>query len=560
MKKKIRNIFNLTKVLVKNSFQNPYIFDKKTNRINKKSPFIWLFFILIIVISYLTYSLMDILKDIGQETIFLNLFPIILMTLLAFQVALASTNVYYYSKDFELILPLPIKAEEMLIARFNTIIINLYFSEFIFVFFPLIIYGIMTSANIVFYMFALIFLLIFPILPALIVSIIMMLFMKLSRFIKNKDIFQIIITLVFIILVFILEILISNKIINSNFGESEQGTVELINNFYTRVENINKYFLVINPSIKMLQFSNVRSILELIKIIVINIVFLILFILFGKRMYLKDILKNNNYYLKRSDKNIKYEKDCKKTKKGKAYIKNEFKNLIKNPAYFMQCIFPIFILFISIIIIMFTALPNIRAFFNSEVIQDVYTFKIDISTICIILSAIQIVFTLSNISITGVSRDGKNAKMMKILPIDLYKQFLYKNIPQVVINFIVTIIILIFVKLLIQIITYWDLFMILLITILINILNSELMLLIDFIRPNLNWDSEYEVIKQNNNKLFQYVLSILIILLFTYFSKIFDEINLNISYIIIITLLISINIIINLIIKKYISKIFEKIN
>ena len=35
MIKKIKNIFNLTKIISKNSLQNPYLIDKKTNKINK---------------------------------------------------------------------------------------------------------------------------------------------------------------------------------------------------------------------------------------------------------------------------------------------------------------------------------------------------------------------------------------------------------------------------------------------------------------------------------------------------------------------------------------------
>ena len=210
-------------------------------------------------------------------------------------------------------------------------------------------------------------------------------------------------------------------------------------------------------------------------------------------------------------------------------------------------------------IIIFTALPNIRDFFNSEIIQDAINFKVDISVICMIISVIQIVFTLSNISITSVSRDGKNAKIMKYLPVDLYKQFWYKNIPQIIINFCVTVIILIFVKLLINSISYFNLFLILVISLLINILNSELMVLIDFIKPNLNWNSEYEAIKQNENKLFQYVLSIIILLLLNYFSKILENVNLYISFLIVISFFVIIIVILNLIIKKFIDRIFNKI-
>ena len=226
MKNKIRKILCLTKVLYKDSFQNTYIFNKKTNKINKKSPFVWLLFVFIITISYLSYLLIYDLKKSGQEVIFLNLFPLILMIVMAFQVALASVNVYYFSKDLELIL---------LIAKFNTIVLNLYFSEFIFIFFPLLIYGILASMNYVYYIFVLLFLIIFPLFPALVISIAMMIVMKLSKFIKNKDIFQIIITFIFISIIFIFEILISNKIINNNLGGNEQGEIELIKAFYGKI-------------------------------------------------------------------------------------------------------------------------------------------------------------------------------------------------------------------------------------------------------------------------------------------------------------------------------------
>lgn len=559
MKKKVRNIIELTKILFKDSFQISYILDKKTNKINKKSPFVWLFIILTISISYITYLLLDMLNDVGQEEIFLNLFPLILMIFMFFQVVLASTNIYYFSKDFEWILPLPIKSEELLIAKFNTLILNLYFLEVIFVFFPLIIYGIMTCANFVYYMFLILFLLIFPFFPALLVSIIIMLLMKLSKFIKNKNVFQITITLIFIIFVFILELLLSQKIINSNFGQNEQETIQIINNFYEMIENINKYFIVINPSIKMLKYSNFKSIIQLIKIIVINLIGFKVFILIGRKTYLNDILKNNNVYIKKNKENINYRKMCKKNNKMISYIKKELKSLFYTPAYFIQCIFPVLILLISIVIIILTVLPNIRNFLNSQIIQDEYNFKVDISVICIIISIIQVVFTSSNISITSVSREGKNAKIMKYLPIGLYKQFLYKSIPQILINFSVIIFILIFVRLLIHSISYLQLLIILLISLLLNILNSELMVIIDFIKPNLNWNSEYEAIKKNENKLFQYVLSIFIFLLLNYFTKVLNKVNLYISEVIIISFFMILIFIINLIIKKCITKIFNKI-
>ena len=133
---KIKNIFNLTKILFLNSFQNPYIIDPKTNK------FIWFLVIVMVALSYLSYMIVDELVKIGQPTLFLNFFFLIIMIIMIFQVILASTNVYFFSRDLEVLLPLPIKTEELLISKFNTLVINLYFSEIIFALFPLIIYGI----------------------------------------------------------------------------------------------------------------------------------------------------------------------------------------------------------------------------------------------------------------------------------------------------------------------------------------------------------------------------------------------------------------------------------
>ena len=48
MNKKIKNIFNLTKIFFKNSFENKNLINKKTNTINKKSIFLWLMIIVVV--------------------------------------------------------------------------------------------------------------------------------------------------------------------------------------------------------------------------------------------------------------------------------------------------------------------------------------------------------------------------------------------------------------------------------------------------------------------------------------------------------------------------------
>ena len=563
MIKKIKNIINLTKILLTNSFQNPYIIDEKTNKINKKSPFVWLLIILMITISYLSYEIIKKLVYINQTTIFLNIFFLLLMIIMIFQVILASTNVYFFSKDYEVLLPLPIKSEELLISKFNTILINLYFSELIFAIFPLIIFGILTDAGILYYFYLIIILLIFPILSNLIVSLIMMIFMKLSKFIKNKDIFQILITLIFIFIVFILEFQVVSNVINKmddNVSITNEEVANEFNNFNNKLENNCKYFLIINPTVNILNnYNKLISIFELIKIIFINFIFLILFIFIGKKYYLKNILNNNNIYFKKI-KNNKIEKKLKKIKIKKSYLKKEFKVLFKNPIFFMQCIFPTLILVISCVLIIFIGLPNLRAILTSDLLGEKIEFSVDLNVMCLMLGIIQFIFTMSNISISAISREGKNARLMKYIPVDFYKQFIYKTIPQILLNNILIIIILILTKLIFPEFQIIYLIYIFILANLFNIINSKLMVLVDLSRPNLNWKIDYEAIKNNNNKLFQYVLTIIIILILIYFNKVFSDVNLNFACILIFIILNILIIVINKIIKINIKKLFSKIN
>ena len=421
MIRKIKNIFNLTKIMFQNSFQNPYLIDKKTNKINKKSVILWLSIILAITITYVSYEIIKELNKINQASLFLEIFFPLLMIIMFFQVILSSTNVYYFSRDFDILLPLPIKPEELLISKFNTILFNLYFFEGLFSVIPLIIYGIITGVNILYYLKLIIILFVFPIMPVLIVSIIIMFLIKLSKFIKNKDIFQIIITTIFMFFIFILEFYIGNFAINkidNNVNLQGQEVALEFNNFNNKIKNINKYFLQINSSINFLiNRDEGKIILELLNIIFIDIIFFGIFIFIGKRYYLKNILKNNNkYYLKNFNKFVD-DKKIKKINYGRAYIKKEFKVLFKNPIFFMQCIFPIFILIISLIIITIFTFPNLKAILTSDILGDEIDFSIDLNVICLVLGIIQFIFTISNVSITSISREGKNANYMKFIPV-----------------------------------------------------------------------------------------------------------------------------------------------
>ena len=117
-------------------------------------------------------------------------------------------------------------------------------------------------------------------------------------------------------------------------------------------------------------------------------------------------------------------------------------------------------------------------------------------------------------------------------------------------------------KLLFPAIQLLDMLILFVISMIIGVLNSFLMMIVDIKRPNLDWNAEIEVIKQNENKLFQYVWSIVTVVILMYTKNLFaDNFNLYIAYLVLFTIFTILLILVNVYVKKQIdkNKLFNKI-
>jgi ABC-2 type transport system permease protein len=426
---------------------------------------------------------------------------------------------------------------------------------------PLIIYGIYANIGILFFINLIFILIIFPIFIGLIISVIMMFLMKTIKIFKNKDLMQLIISfiLIFLIMIFLSYVF---KYVFNNEELIEQNQENILNNINEKIININNYFLTINPSIKILTQKNIfKIIFNFLKLIFINLFGFIIFIFLGNKFYLKQLLKNNFYTKNKNNKKINLNKKCKKNKINISYIKKEFKLLFKNPLFFIQSIYPVILFTVTVSILLIILIPKIIDIFNMEEYKEtLQNLKFDFDAVCLILGLTQIIGLFNYSSITAFSREGQDAYIMKFLPINLYKQFIYKNIPQIFVNIISSIFILGIIFYEISAIKLKYIFIIFILNILLILINSFILSFIDLINPKINWKAEYEIFKNNKNKLLQYILIIFNILFLMYFDDLFINYNLNISLLILGLILLFIFIILNLFIIKFKNKLFKKIN
>ena len=122
IKKELRKIFKLSNIFLLDSYQNLDIINTEKHKINRKSIFLWMLVILMIGILFISNKVIKYLVQRGQAESFINIYFLVLSILVMFQTILVCTNIFYFSKDLEYILPLPIKPTELLISKYITLI------------------------------------------------------------------------------------------------------------------------------------------------------------------------------------------------------------------------------------------------------------------------------------------------------------------------------------------------------------------------------------------------------------------------------------------------------
>ena len=502
----MKKVIKLTKIFLKNSFSN---MDAQMGVSAKsKSKFLLyglLFLYFAGLIIFLSYNLLDGLIQIQQEEIFIGMILFMIFGLAIDQTIFSSINVLYFTKDSEYLLPLPLKPYQIILARTNVMLISEYLIIFLVGCIPLIMYGILTGAGIVYYITMLLAVILVPILPVLLISIIVMGIMSFAKLTKNRNKFQLLATALLLVIVVALSISTSSMQDDLTNEEMAQMLVEANGT----IEMIKGYIPTVDYLIEALTTNNlVTTVIEVLKTIAITAISFVVYMLISQKIYFKGLVGNLfGGGTARTKKGIK-QKEYKNSKLYKSYVGKEFKSLARNPVFLMQCLIPAILIPIIMVIITYTGISSDGMGFEqiNQMVGQMPTNTFMIA--CIILGVIQFFTMFIYIAITAVSRDGENAVFMKYIPVPLYKQYIYKIIPNIIM-YMVSIAITLGIAEYILHLPIITLILLFVVATIMGGLQSILMIIIDLKRPKLNWDSEYAVAKQNLNLIFPMLFSML---------------------------------------------------
>jgi ABC-2 type transport system permease protein len=334
-------------------------------------------------------------------------------------------NNFYFSNDVEQILPLPFKGSQIIFGKFLSVLIDMYLYAGVLVL-PLITYGVLSKAGVAYYIYAILALLITPILPMILVAFICMVLMRFTNLSKHKDAFKMLSgTLMIAFYVGF------NIFSQSRSGGSEESMVNLMSSGNNSLmDSITNTLITSKFAAYGLLYSNeTKGLLYILAALVISIAAFIIFYIIGGNLYYKGIIGSSESYSKRE--NIFKRKDTNKIVKTsspiKALVVRDIKVIFRTPQFFINCV--VMILYMPLIMGMglFTSGADIGAKLSES--TDYYGF------------ALIAAFGFSAIAIssgcaasTAVSREGKDFMVSRYIPISPKDQLKSKIISSVLIN------------------------------------------------------------------------------------------------------------------------------
>lgn len=401
-------------------------------------------------------------------------------------------SIYYFSKDINTLLALPLSPQTIIASKFSVCLIYEYlFTAAICI--PMIIaYMQFVDITAMMIILMLIAFLTLPIYPLILSSIITMLMMRFAPFMKNRDRFNIIGSILILAIAFIFSFYLNQiETLDQNqmLALLQEGNNSLMSIFSYLFPNI-PYIAKAIVNIDMI------SLIIYICIIAIAIV---IFILIAKNLYLKGVIgvEESSSSRKKLSKQ-KMDRSVRKQPILSTYIKKEYRILIRTPIYLMNCFVMAFLPAFMVLTTLFTSGISDFSEMIPEGLLDTIIEQPNFIWIVLIAGIISGIAcaNLNLISSTSISREGANYIFMKYIPVPLQTQINAKALSGTFISILSIALFLIPIWFIVKLPVYIVL-LFLLCSSISSILGNYLGILIDLLHPKLTWEQEAAAVKQN---------------------------------------------------------------
>lgn len=505
------NYIALTKVLLKNSLSS-FSAKKSKGWMNSNVKNIALMVIIIVSmlplvggIAAMVWGSYGVFKALGQEGLILAAGLLSVGMIVLFFGVFYVMNVFYFSKDVETLLPLPLRPSTIMAAKFTVTLLYEYLTELVVLAPILVAFGVASHAGIVYYLYALLAFLTMPIIPLIYAGILNMLIMRFTNIGKNRDQLRMIGGVIAVFLAVFGNMKIQS--IASRASDPEQLKTMLLSGNNSLINTVSGVF----PTNKFLTLGLINSgslngLVNVLIYIAISALLITLYLSLGEQLYFKGLIGISETKSKRKKLTTEqFEKSVVKTSIVQSYTMKELKLLFRTPVYFINCVLFNFLWPVILIIPMVAQSQNGEQLdqFKSMISAGTYNGMV----LAIFFAALLFASGTNGITATAISREGTNIFVNKFIPVSYTEQIMGKVMSGVVLGMAAL------ASLLIAAVIIFGLSPVMIVLVIVTgilavLFTSFVGILIDLNYPKLYWDNEQKAVKQNINLMVSILLSV----------------------------------------------------
>ena len=298
---------NLNQVIFKNVHRR----DNENKSIVNKALTVLVFVIIFGTISTImgvaSYYLTTELIKVNQAPAFVNIVLLIMLLFLFSKSIFESLNNLYFAKDLKIFLRMPIKPIQLVKAKINNMIVSEYVMELMLLLSPILVYGYLVKAGLLFYIYVTIILLLLPMIPIVLTSLITSVIMRFTNVIKNKTQVQYIAIFIgFIVLAIIISLFSTGE------GLSLARFTEKMLEVNGLIELISEYFVILKPIMITICYSLLIAEANILFSLFLFIILMALCLVQEKIMIMIDLKKpkitwTSEYAMMKENVNVMYE-------------------------------------------------------------------------------------------------------------------------------------------------------------------------------------------------------------------------------------------------------------
>lgn len=503
----MNKFFSLLKVTLKDDFSLFKINSKKSSKLSKIALPLFLTLMIFYSVGYYSVMMAEKLNPLHLTYIILTIWIVLVSVMTIIECIYKSQGILFDSKDNDMLMALPINKQMILAVRIVKLILFQIMYSGLFMLPAFAVYAFYVRPGVSYYLLSLLMLIMMPIIPTVVSSLIGAIIKNLSSVFKNKKAMQTILSLAFTFAI------IYGSISLQGMGQSFIDNAPTINNVITSAYYPIKLYLNLITDF---------NVIDLIKLVGINLVFLIVFIYVLSITYFK-VIQLNHENIRHSNKKFKLTTSSPFT----ALVKKEIKKYFSSPTYVLNTMFGLAILLIGAVVLMFK--PDIIVdLVNKMSEENPISFTDTNITLCY-LAFIIFILGMTCITSSSISLEGKSFNLIKTLPISTKNILLSKLVCSLVIIYPIAFISDIIVAIVFKI-SAFNILLILLTTIIFPIVVGIIGLLINLKYPKFEFKNDTEVIKQSMASVLSVYsgmgLAIIILVGYLYFSESFDFITL----------------------------------